>query len=336
MPRPLLAILIVIACLALPADSVVELALAQAPTTRLRTRPRGRFTAPPPKWDASVRDIFFLDARQELGPGEPPSAPLAGTPSPPMPVPAASAPVAEAPATGSTTGAEQWSKLISPATIEDEVKSISQSLSDLTQTAGKFKSGGYQDARVQLSVLAALFGIIADYDADVRWKDEAGGMWESIARAGKNAKAGSDTTYQEARARATELIDLVRGGAVGAGEAKPRDDWSVVADRRPLMTRLEIGQRDRLNPWTSSAQEFERNSPELLHEAELLTALSRIIQAQGYEYGDDDTYQEYARQLEAALTRLTDATRASDHAGAQEAAAAANKSCEQCHADFRS
>jgi len=336
MPRQFLAILIGCSCLAIAVDSVRELALAQAPAARRRTRPRGRFTAPPPKWDANIREIFFPDARQELGPGAPPSLPLAGTPAPLPVAPATTASVADAPPVAATASAENWSKLISPETIEDEVKSISQALGDLTQTAGKFKSGGYQEARVQLSVLAALFGIIADYDADVRWKEEAGRMWESIARAGKNSKAGSDTTYQETRARATELADLVRGGAAAAGESKQRDDWSAVADRRPLMTRLETGQRDRLNPWTSSPQEFERHTPELLHEAELLAALSRIIQAKGYEYGDDDTYQEYARQLETALTRLTEATRASDHAGAQEAAAAASKSCDQCHGDFRS
>lgn len=278
-------------------------------------------------------EIFFPDARSVLGPGAPPSADLATMPAPnanrPSPPPAS---VAESSVEAATTA---WSSLISAETLEDEVKVLSQSLGDVTQTAGKFKSGGYQDARVQLSVLATLFGIIAEFDSDVRWKEVAAGMRDSLGRAGKNSKAGSDSTYQEARARSEELSDLVRGSAGDAGAPTERGDWSTVADRRPLMTRMEFGQRERLTPWTASQQEYERNKPELLREAELLTALSRVIQAEGYEYGDDTTYQEYARGLEAALQALTESLRASDFAGAQTAAGAANRSCDQCHADFR-
>lgn len=337
MPRTVLVFGFATLCLALAADCVVDLAAAQAPTARRRSRTRERFTVPPPKWDASVRDLFFPDARHELGPGGPPSRDLANVPSSvpttatPMPTP----PATDAPVTPSASTEVAWSKLISAETLEDEVKELAQSLSDLTQSAGKFKSGGYQDARVQLSVLATLFGIIAEYDGEVRWKEVAGGMRDSLSRAGKNAKAGSDSTYQEVRARSDELVDLVRGNAVEGKEASPREDWSAVADRRPLMTRLELGQRDRLVPWTASQQDFERNAPQLLREAELLAALGRVVQAEGYEYGDDATYQEYARGLEAAFVALTEALRASDFSRAQEAAGAANRSCDQCHADFR-
>jgi len=340
MSRTLFALVVFLACAAVGVEQYARFAFGQASSTRRRVRRVAQFDAPPPQWDASVLDLFFTDAASALGPGSPPTAALVGDAAPrASDTPARPAADKEPAATDAeaTNRAEQivWSNLISRESLEDEVKDMAQSLDDLVQNAGRFKSGGYQDVRVQLTSLAVLFGLIDQYDDDVRWKDAAAEMRDRVAQAGKNCKAGSDATYQEARSRVEELSDLVRGSSAAPGQSPEWESWAAVADRRALMSRFEGGLRDRVVPWTAGQQDFERHAPALLREAELLAAFSRVIQDESYEYGDDSTYLEYARELEAAFTGLRDAMRANDFNRAAEAAAAANRSCDRCHGDFR-
>src|SRR5690606_23492973 len=70
---------------------------------------------------------------------------------------------------GSDEGAFAWSKLISPETLEDEVKAHKALVDESVNTPGPFKGGSNRDARVQFSTLAVLFAIIAEYDGRVRW-----------------------------------------------------------------------------------------------------------------------------------------------------------------------
>ena len=58
------------------------------------------------------------------------------------------------------------------------------------------------------------FGVAAEYDGTVRWQDVAPALRDAFARAGQNAKVGSDQTYQEAVSRKQDLDELVRGARV--------------------------------------------------------------------------------------------------------------------------
>lgn len=287
--------------------------------------------AKPPKWSADVLDTFFPDARTKLV-GERPQYDKATavasvqTPS----EPAASTAAVEVAATG--TG---WSKLIDAETIETEIKRLAADINKDVATPAPFKGGGYKDCRRHFSVLAAMFGVAAEYDGDVRWKDGAASLRDLFARAGRNCKVGTDQSFQEATQRKQELADLVSGNRPKPSDADPKADWPQVSDRPPLMQRLNIAQLDRLQPWLGSKGEFAAHQEDIKHEAQLAAAIADIITREGYEFADDDTYVGYANELKQAASDLSSAVDLNNFDQARAAYSKATKSCADCHEGYR-
>jgi hypothetical protein len=123
----------------------------------------------------------------------------------------------------------------------NEIKSYRADVAEEVRNIGVFKAGGNRQIRRQFSVLAVMFGIIAEYDQSIRWKQNAASARAAFARAAVNAKAADDNTFNESKARSQNLDDLVRGGstefpAPPAGEVK----WPAIAERRQLMLRLDM------------------------------------------------------------------------------------------------
>ena len=286
----------------------------------------------PPEWPTTVSDVFLPDASEKLV-GERPNYSSAAT------VAATSggtAEVADGSSASGTGGSFSWSKLISRETIEDEIKALQKLVSQDVTTPAKFKGGGFKAGRRYFSELAFLFAIIAQYDTEVRWKDNAGGIRDLMARAGYNCKVGTDASYNEAKLRRDDLEQLIRGGRVDAPEPNPDAQWDKISDRSPLMQRMEEAQQQRIAPWTANSGEFSKNADSLLREAELLAAIAEAIQQEGFEYADDDTYLEYARQMRDAALEIVGAVKGRNYDAARAASGNIAKSCSGCHEGFRS
>jgi hypothetical protein len=286
--------------------------------------------ARPPKFSKIVRDAFCPDAREKLlGPR-------------PQPAASGDAPVATAPAntpnapTSAPAAGSGWSKRIAAEVVEDEIKSRQINLSESVRNPAKFKGGDHQKARGDLSVLAVMFGIAAEYDAEIRWRREAAAMRDLLARAGFNCKVGTDGSYNEARKRAEDLQTLVRGGSVPLPAPAADSRWSKVADRAPLMKRLEQAQQHTIAPLAASASEFARHADKLAHEAQLIAAIAEVITREGYEFADDETYLEFARSMQAQALSVRDAAGQKDYQRARQAAGELSKTCNNCHEGYRS
>ena len=285
--------------------------------------------ARPPKFSKAVSDAFFPNALEKLVGPRPEKPAVGSTPvAVPMP-PDGSVP----PAAGGTTSG--WQPLIAAEVIEDEIKTQQRKLGQTVQNPVKFKAGEYQQARVHLSVLAAMFAIDAEYGQRMRWQREAAGIRDLVARAGFNCKVGTDASYQETKSRFDDLETLVRGGSVEVGTGAGAVSWDKVAGRGPLMKRLEQAQDQGLVPWTASAAEFSRNLGGVTHEAQMIAALASIIQRDGYEYADDETYREYAQSMRAGAQAVRSAVEANDYAAARQAVGEISKTCTNCHEGYR-
>jgi hypothetical protein len=228
-----------------------------------------------------------------------------------------------------------WSKLIDAETIETEIKRLAASVAADVTTAGEFKGGGYKECRRHFSVLAVLFGVTAEYDGEVRWHDASSGLREMFARAGFNCKVGTDSTYREASQRKQELADLIEGSrpAVPAGE--PVTEWSRVADRPPLMERLQIAHEERLTKWLANEREFAQQRDNVRHEAQLVAAIAETIGREGFEFWDDADYAAYARELNESASDVAAAADRGDFQRARAAGARMTKACADCHEGFR-
>ena len=285
--------------------------------------------AKPPVWSQDVLDEFFVDAREQLV-GERPAKLAAGAAT------AASAGQGSAAAVGvENAGAAPWSQVISGDALAAEVKQLAASLRDPLANPAKFKSGGYKTCRAAFNELAVLFAVIAEYDGDVRWQEDAPMLRDALSRAARNCKTGTDQTFAEAAELRTQLDDLIRGERLGGKPAPPPERWSDLADRPLLMTRMESALQEGISPALSSARDFSRKSVDVQQEAEVLSLLAAVIDREEFEYWDDENFQEHSSALRAASRDLTRAAAEANYEAARAAAGAASQSCSACHEGYR-
>ena len=278
-------------------------------------------------------ETFFTDARQKLGPGP---APGEGAPPPESDNVAPTASTTASTSKPAAAAGAAWSSLISSATLEDEVKAQVQPLAVAVQTPTGFKGGTYKTAREDFTMLAVLFGVIGQYDGTVRWQKDGPSLRDLFGRAGFNCKVGTDNSFNEAKLRSQDLADLIRGNTLESRTAEAEFQWPAVANRPPLMKRMERSLRERLAPWTSSKGDFTKNREAIIREAELLLVLARVIKSDGYEYADDNAYRDYVNALEQQCHEILAAAKEADLPRAQSATSQMNKTCDACHGDFRS
>jgi len=283
--------------------------------------------AKPPQWDKSVRGIFFDDARQKLVGPRPDYGQAAQT----VATPAESGD--EPPRAGTSFA---WSKLIAAEVLEDQIKSLQSAVNATVQTPSPFKGGGYKDARRQFTELAVLFGIVHEFDGEVRWQQQAAGIRDAMARSGFNCKVGTDASFKEARARKDDLENLVRGNPIAAAAGEPQAKWDKVAGRPPLMQRLEQCRDQTLLPLTANSADFGKNRHKLAHEAQIVAALAEVIQRDGFEFADDEGYLSQARAMRDGAVAVAEAARQKNYDAARTGVAILAKSCDECHAGYRS
>lgn len=288
--------------------------------------------SPPPKFDqATVDDLFPKDARTLLI-GSPPVFGQAGvsiaSASPNVAMP--NAPGGAAPAASSD--GNQWSALISGDTLESEVKAQPGEIDKAMKSTSQQKN-----ARMVMSYLAALYGVIMKHDQDVRWKSDSQALRDTFAKAGNNLKAWTDSQKKQVAKVQTDLRDLIQGNTPQLATAFDAEaPWSELVDRTPVMHRFEIGMAaDKLAGWTKDADAVKKNKEAIVREAEVMAMLSRIIQDKSYDLSDDDSYLGFAKKLEAQSVLAAKAAKDGDGAAASSAVAQMQKACDECHGSFR-
>lgn len=320
-------------CLAVAAICCLS-AVAQAgkPSAARRAAP---LAPAPTRWDQALIDRFLADVPSTLGP-RPVAATSSGAKASDSIPDATDQAAATEESSPDSVGKTAWSKVISAGVLEDEIKAVHLSLGESLKTASKFKSGGFRTARQDLSWMAVLLEVVGRYDGEVRWHGFALALRDGAVRAGRNCKAASDATFKEAKQRMAELADLLRGQRPDAVETPGGAPWPELAERPPLMQRLETAQRERLAPWTASEEEFRGHRSQVLHEAQVVALLATVICDAGYEFGNESSYQAEAQALRTAAEQLRQAAENSSLEQAQSALRQAAKCCDDCHTSFRS
>jgi hypothetical protein len=277
-----------------------------------------------------VFDAFFPDARKMLVGPRPDYSAIAGDRGT-----AARVNAEGSPAPQSRPTSAQWSKLIAPETIESEIKRLAQSVAADVTTPGPFKGEGFKACRRHFSLLAVLFAVTGEYDGSARWQDIAPGLREAFARAGHNAKVGTDATYNEATARKRDLEELVRGSRPQVPTAEKAVNWRQLADRPPLMQRLNVAHQERLVKWLANEREFTAHRDDVRHEAQIVAMLADVVGHEGFEYWDDQEYAGFARELREAATDVSTAAGLKNYEQTRRALDRATKACANCHDAYR-
>jgi len=320
----------------------VALPLAfQGALTALAQTPKKRAAAP--RFNDSDKEIFFTDARTTLV-GERPAfsasalATKSTTGTAASTTNAAATTTIATPGSPAAGGAFAWSKLISPETLVDEIKRYQPLLADEVKSPSQFKGGGMKNARRYFSALAVTFAVAAEYDGEVRWKNQSPAARELFGRAGFNCKTATDQAYNESKLRNEDLGALLRGENIEPpANLDPNPKFNErVANRPPLMWRLERAQQDRIAPWTADEAAFKKQSNELTREAEIVAMLAEVIQRDSYADADGDSYKQYAKAMQQGALDVIEGVKSKNLGQAQKGASAMSKACSDCHGEFRS
>ena len=249
---------------------------------------------------------------------------------------AAAATTKSAAATSDDSGgsASGWKKLISPTSIEDEVKRVKLEFDKTVSTPGAFKSGGYQDARLHLSVLSTMFAVINDYNGEVRWKNQAAAARDLISRTAFNCKAGSTQVFNEAKLRKADLQDLVSGGGLAARDAETANDWTMIVDRSPLMEYCEL-LLEQIEDATNNPNDIKADPDQVKRLAELFAVLGQVLIQEGLDDYDDEDYAVLSKAMSKAGVQARDALDRGDIDAVQKAVGAISQSCANCHEQYR-
>ena len=229
-----------------------------------------------------------------------------------------------------------WTSLISPESIQDEVKSIRISLDKTITTPNSFRSGGSKIARVEYTMLGMLFGVINEYDGEVKWKKNAAGARDAFARCAANASTSTDQAYQQAKSRKLDLGDLLNGASVTFNPVEEKkNQWGNICDRTPLMIRLKKSYGEVLKPFTANESDFKANVDKIKREAELVAVMARVLTMEGLDDSEDEDYCGYSERMKIGALDLLGAIKANDFDKAGSAVGVIDKACNACHEDWQ-
>jgi hypothetical protein len=229
-----------------------------------------------------------------------------------------------------------WPEIISRTVLEDEVKALRINIDKNVTTPADFAGRGHKQVRRDFSLLATLFAVIDDYEGEVRWKRDAAVARDLFARAAANAKAGaSPNVYKEAKERKLDLQGLVGGGSLTGREAEPETDWMTVADHAALMQRLESGFQGKLSGWVSNDRTFASNTDGLLHEAEMIALIGKLLALEEMEYSEEEEYVAFAKRMSEAARGIASAVQEGAYERARAASAELGQACSECHDSYR-
>ncbi len=325
---------------------MLAIALASASSAVAQQR-RAR---PPQYPEGAFRGVFFEDIGEALrgerprvealGPAGGAVANRGGSPAnsatgPSGGATATAAGGSTATAAGGASGGGGWSSLIEAVHLEDEVKRLKLEYDGLVTTPSRFRSGGFQDVRQTLSILATLMAVIADYEGRVRFQEDAAAARDLLARSAKNVTAGSDEAFDEAKQRKADLQDLVSG--TGLNRAAPAEaiDWTLIGARSPLMNYLEQLLAEPLESETTDAATVEQSKEELDRAAALVAVVAEVLQQEGMEDADDPDYRQLSDAMRQAAQDVRAALADDDAEGARKAVGQIGQSCSACHEQYR-
>ena len=237
-------------------------------------------------------------------------------------------------AASAVNSGERWSSFISRDTIEDEIKLMHQSLQRSVTTPSGFNSK-FREVRQQFNLLSMLFGIIHEYDQDIRWKRFAGTYQISAAETAAKALKPTRPAFQAAKTARDDLGELVRGGGITINKkVETTLQWSDVIQRRSIMTQLDAMVGEILKPGVSSKDEFKNNRDKILRSANLVSAMAKVLTKEGMDEAEDDGYVAFAKKMGAAANQLKLATQSDEFDTATKAVNRIEQSCTDCHAEW--
>ena len=228
---------------------------------------------------------------------------------------------------------KRWSDVLTPEIVRTEVMRIKASMKDSLISVSKYNSSCKRKIPEDMATLAALANILAEEPMDVL----CGKALEVRAGAADvQSKAGGlgETPYNATK-KAWDQLDALLAAPVQP-DAKPGESaaFAQLVKRASVMRRMENA-FSTMKSKIRSAESLQAEKASAEHDAAMLITISRIVATKGYDSADDAEYQAYARALQKAGREIHSAVKAGDYTAFSDALSRANKTCGECHTNFK-
>lgn len=223
---------------------------------------------------------------------------------------------------------------IDASSVEDEIKRVRLEFDRSITTPSAFRGGGYQDARLHLSILATLFAAVHQWNGDIRWKEEAAAARDILSRTAHNASTGTIQVYNEAKRRKADLQDLMSGAGLAGRPGDPANDWSSIADRSVLMSYSERV-LDKLTDQTASDAKVQADVGDVIRNADMLALIGIVLRQEGMDEADDGDYVALSVRMTDAAGRVKAAIGQQQWSDVRKHVGEVSQSCIACHDQYR-
>ncbi|XZE55242.1 cytochrome c [Planctomycetaceae bacterium SH139] len=237
-------------------------------------------------------------------------------------------------AAASSSG-KKWANLTDAVHLEDEIKRLKMRYDAVVTTPGRFNGGDFQQARVELGMLATFFAVINDFEGEIRFREDAAIARDLMSRAIVGVSSGAGDAFNIAKQRQADLQDIVSGSGLNRSAPTEPNDWSIITTRSVIMNYLEEVLGEPLQSGTNNADDFGPASDDLARAAAMVAVLGQVLTEPGMDEADDTDYNAFSRQMTQAALDLRKAIEQQDAEAARLAVGAISQSCEACHNDYR-
>lgn len=252
----------------------------------------------------------------------------AGTaePKPDTPMPDTKTPAA--------AGSDDWATYIALDQLQEETKRVRNALKPLLQTPVNYTKD-FEQIKMHGTVLAALAVITAESGDGVSWKPNAGYIRDYGFQICDSAKGPGKPNY-DATNTAFQNLESVFSGSIppDTAEPDPARPASEVAPQYYVMKRMHLA-KEALKLEINTEAKLKSQVEQALLEAMVLTALSKIVARPDYGSADEADYQRFIQLMIEKCQAATQAVQDQDFPKFQDAINVIDKTCNDCHVQYR-
>lgn len=269
-------------------------------------------------------DVFFDNPLQVVNSNKN-TAPAteASVEKPPEVKSSASAPAAKG-------GGIAWQEFVPMDELQREVKTVRNNLTKSISNQGQFNQN-FKFIAIDGAEIAALAGIVQQHSESVGWKNNAQFVRDFGAQLNQSSVGLGKENFEKTKAAFQKLTSVLDGSVpADAGEVPETRPFHEAASRKGLMRRIEKA-KDWMKQDVNSEAKFKSMSDQIQHEAAILAALASVVTTEGYDYTDNDDYQQFARSLIDGAKDAAAASKDEAYDKFKQAVDKVNKSCTDCH-----